>query len=496
MTSLTSPSEVHFPNSLFDIKFKHREKEKRLETMAIRSLETEPDASYICMKLSPLDQIMLRGITRFLLCFVMPEKADKSRVIEMLQNGLSETVKQMPFLSGRVYEGRGARNEVEVLFRRGDNVKLRIRDDPMVSYAELREKKLPPSMLKDEVLSPMPNMPDPAKKWQPVIAAQATFVKGGVFLCLCFHHSVGDGVGFGTFVQLLGKNCSGVHDRRFDKVASDNMARENLFQNIDSTMIKRGHEYHEYKIQDPKKIAPLDPNCLEIPSCSARLFYFSASSLRKLKTDASPKDSNKWISTHDALGALAWRCISKARSNGNDPQATTKLVVPVNCRPHIKSHLPDLYIGNTSVCALPELRYSTAIKAGLDILASHIREGTKTINEAYILGLIEHIKKGKGDLNRIKPAMQSFLGNDITYVSWTDFPVYDVDFGPLLGKPEWFRCPYRALDGVVKVLPRRKGIRPGSEEEGLEVNIELNTDAMEKLLRDPLWNTFASEVMD
>ena len=453
---------------------------------------------YTSMKLSPLDQIMLRGITRFILCFSIPNEVSRLQVIETLQNGLSQTVKQMPFLSGKVYEGRGTRNEVEVLFRAGDSVELRIRDGLTRPYTELRGKQLPPSILRDELLSPMPNMPDPSKNWQPVMAAQATFIEGGLFLCLCLSHSVVDGVGFGSFVQLLGKNCSRApdFDYRFAKVASENLAREKLFQNIDSTKIKRGHDYDEYKIQNPNKIAPLDPRSPEIPPFSARLFFFSASSLKKLKAEASPKDSNSWVSTHDALGALAWQCISRARSNGNDPPGTSKLVIPINCRPRLKKHLPDLYMGNTSICALPELKYSTLTKASLGFLASHIREGTKMIDEAYVLGLIEHIKRGKGDLNRIKPAMQSFLGNDITYVSWTDFPVYDADFGPLLGKPDWFRCPYRALDGVVKILPRRTGPRPGSEEEGLEVNIELNTDAMERLLRDPTWNAFTKEAID
>ena len=73
--------------------------------------------------------------------------------------------------------------------------------------------------------------------------------------------------------------------------------------------------------------------------------------------------------------------------------------------------------------------------------------------------------------------MQSYLGPDITYVSWADFKLHDLDFGDVLGTMDYFRCPYRALDGVVKVLPR------GGEGDW-EVVVEMEEAVMDELLRE------------
>jgi trichothecene 3-O-acetyltransferase len=451
----------------------------------------------IHMKLSPLDHIMLRGITRFILCFPLQSNFSHDEVIKELQNGVTETVKQMPYLSGKVCHGRDAKNMPEVIYRKGDTVELKVRDlsSGIASYRELRDERIPPSKLPEGDLSPLPNMLDPKQKAQPIFAIQANFITGGLLLCVCLHHSVADGIGFGTVMEVLGQNCSQIQDPELTKACENNMEREKLFSTVKPLGIEKKHDYPEYHLDDPSNIAPSDPKNPKIPPCSARLFFFPTSKLAALKALASPSNSNTWISTNDALGALAWQCISRARSGRLNEFSEPQIVIPVNCRPRLHRHLPNKYIGNATVCAMAKLPYESITTACLPDLATHVRHAITDLDEAYVLGLIEHAKNHRGDINYIKPRMQSFLGDDITFVSWTGFSVYNVEFGSL-GKPDWFRCPYRVVDGVVKILPRRPGSWPGEEEGGLEVDVELEEEVMEKLLSDPLWRSFAIEVIN
>ena len=450
------------------------------------------------MELSPLDQIMVRGIVRLVLCFPVHDSNDRPAVIHTLQKGLDDTVKQMPYLSGVLRERESQRREVEVLFREGDKIELIVKDvgDELPTYQELRNKQMPPSYFKDELLSPMRNMPESSRKLHPVTVAQASFLRGGLFLCVCFHHSVLDGSGFATFLKMLAKNCSSAPHPWSHQVGDDSTERNGLFQNIEPDVNLKDDGFPEYFLKDPNSMVPPEAGGDEHPT-TARLFHIRRSDLVKLKTSASasPKDPDDWISTHDALAALIWSSVTRARSRRLDNQAQSKFCLFVNCRPRIQQYVPPDFIGNICVGAQAPLPCTDVLHSGLSVLARRVRAAIKSVDKGYVLGLIKHVKEYQDDLTCIKPGIKSYMGNDINLVSWVTFPVYEMDFGPTLGKPEWFRCPWRTLDGTVKILPEWKEPRPGSSERGFEVNVELREDDMDVLLKDPLWNAFAQEIL-
>ena len=444
------------------------------------------------MKLTPLDQIMVRGIVRMILCFPVPDPCKKAAVEETLRKALASTVKQMPFLSGFLRECDEVTKTAEVVYSTQGSVELQVKDvsASLPSYEALQRRQMPPSELKDDLLSPMKNMPQKGQKIHPVMAAQANFLDGGLLLCLCFHHSVLDGFGFATFLEMLGNNCKEVPDHCYEKVAEDNMRRREFLNLTCPHEETKAGNFPEYWKDDPDAIVA-DSKSVSVTS---RLFYMTASSLANLKAAAFPTDSGSWISTHDALGALIWQCITRARAKRHPQDTKTKFCVFVNARNRIVDLLPEKFVGNICIGAQAELSTTDVASSDLAALASRIRQSLKGLNRSYVLGLINHINNFGGNVNCIKPATQSCLGDDITLVSWADFKVYDIDFGTL-GKLDWFRCPWRTLDGTVKIMPERKGPRPGSTEEGFEVNVELREDDMARLLQDPLWDSYVQDIL-
>ncbi|KAJ8132512.1 hypothetical protein O1611_g1107 [Lasiodiplodia mahajangana] len=83
-----------------------------------------------------------------------------------------------------------------------------------------------------------------------------------------------------------------------------------------------------------------------------------------------------------------------------------------------------------------------------------------------------------------------FGSRDLTITSWADLGLYNASFGEGLGKPEFVRIPSSPADGVVIVLPRKRG--EGATSEVVEVMVMLRTDDMTVLEKDAAWKNFSA----
>jgi hypothetical protein len=72
-------------------------------------------------------------------------------------------------------------------------------------YEELKAQHFPLSKLSTEHLSPVGVMPVPPN---PVFAAQANFIQGGLLLAVAVHHSASDGAGLDTIISTWAKNTA------------------------------------------------------------------------------------------------------------------------------------------------------------------------------------------------------------------------------------------------------------------------------------------------
>ncbi|KAI9733655.1 MAG: hypothetical protein M1834_003257 [Cirrosporium novae-zelandiae] len=444
------------------------------------------------LKLSSLDQFMIRGTVRQILCFPVKNSSLESEIVATLQYGLDKTVAELPFLAGYVRKEEGtANNSVEVVYRHGDSVKLKVKDlkDLMMPYQKLAALRMPMSELRAELVSPMPNMPDPTRDKHEVIAVQANFINGGLLLSICIHHSVFDGIGFGNVIKILANNCQSVGELDTVAVRTEHLDRTALTHGLQPTEPPCALPMLEIKNQ----IIILE-NPKDIPVASM-LFHFTAPKLAQLKRAATPHRSSSataWISTNDALCAFLWQRITLARSLHLSPTISTKLTFAINGRPRLTPPLRQTYLGNVALnnyTHTPDIR--TLISQPLSTTALAIRSALNAVTPNYIRTTISYINSVR-DVNLLKPCMHNILGPDLFVSSWAEFGVYEADFGRRLGKCEWVRCPWRALDGTVKILPKRIATMGGGDE-GLEVNVELRKDDLDRLVGDPVWEMYAGE---
>jgi hypothetical protein len=448
------------------------------------------------LSLSPLDQTMPLTYTRLLLCF--PFNGENTAILTgLLQSGVDHIVYQMPFLAGTLHPN-DVRDEksgrAEVIYPSQDaKVSLRVMRlfEFRYSYSELHDAGMPMNRL-DNSLTPVSVFADPAKEPCPVFAIQATFIKGGLFLCICVHHAVMDGTGFGTFVGMLAESCA----------SGGRSEIANLQQIQDRSLCFQGlpanhpHNPHpEYKIVDPSTPPPLTSATPSLPPMTVRLFHFSASSLSTLKSSltahlpppVSASEPPSFISTNDALTALLWSCVTRARSPHLDTSTSSRLGMAVNARRHLNPPLSPNYLGNVNLFAtslLPLSTLSAPDPASLASVALSIRKAIVAVNNQHIRSAVSLIDS-LPNIKALQYGFNSFLGPDIAVTSWEGMGVYGQNWGLGLGTPGWARTVTSGsgFDGLGIVMPRR----PGG---GLEVMLGLRSEDMERLERDAIWREY------
>jgi hypothetical protein len=337
-------------------------------------------------------------------------------------------------------------------------------------YEELKAQHFPLSKLSTEHLSPVGVMPVPPN---PVFAAQANFIQGGLLLAVAVHHSASDGAGLDTIISTWAKNTA--------TAASTNgpFTAHNPLSN-DRTPLMTGTpganltDFPEFTLlPTPKPAAPIDMSAYQLPPMTSHIFHLPPASLAAIKTTAAAH------STNDALLAFLWTHIVKAR---NPPEGTTSaLCLAADIRARAAPPLPPTYLGNASMPVVTRRLPAADLRAaasGLQDAAAAIRAAVDALGSppdrvARVVGLLA----SREDPSDFKYAYNAFLGPDVVASSWTRFGVYDRGWGGGLGRPEAMRVPGEGADGIVMVLPQLK-------DGGLEVLVGLEDGAMGRLLGD------------
>lgn len=435
--------------------------------------------------LTPLDMNMPRLYgTRWILCFPLDAAADKLEIYADLKAGLAQTITRIPWISGNVGSEEDSSPEHQriavvdgrfgVLLKFSD---LTASAGQVPSYEELKAAHFPLSKLSTAQLSPLGVMPQ--DKTPSVMAAQANFIKGGLLLTVCAHHSVCDATGLGTVLQTWAQMTSSAHNgsslSSIDPRIND---REPLMTGISGDTLD---QFPEYVMAPTPPAASADANShqmaatpVKLPDMTARIFYFSPSSLTFLKTAAAA------YSTNDALNALIWRHVTLARMAArsmSDDGATT-LLYPANMRSKVSPPLPYNYTGNVSIASVTRHISAKEMSAsdGLVAAAASIRSSVGKLNEPDRVARLIGLLSSRPNPTDFKFAYHGFLGPDLSSTSWAELNVFEMAWGRL-GKAEAFRIPGEGADGSLIVLPR-------VDDGGLEVVVALESRAMEALIAD------------
>lgn len=429
-----------------------------------------------------------------------------------LKEALAHTAKEIPWIGGVVQGERGSsagRGRIEV-HDAGLRVPFNFNDlsgpeTDFPGYAALKAENFPLSQLPATQLAPVHAVPSSDNP--PAFAAQANFIRGGLLLTICAHHSTCDGAGLNAVIQTWAHKFSAISLVESGALLS----LEHSLPAVDPTINDRSQlmsgspgatidDFPEFIIapKSPEEINTLNghgsgPALLqhEIPELTSRVFKISTTSLATLKDAAGAYSSN------DALTALVWRHVTLARHSAsssslrhtvysstdatidNNTGVVSLLAYAANVRAKFSPPLPPNYMGNATIAGITErLPISELLRAeGLTTAAAAIRTSVKNLASSpetlqRIIGLID----SQADPTELRFAYDAFLGPDVTASSLVDLDVYRVEWGTL-GCPVAFRVPGDGGDGLMVVFPR---LADGD----VEFMVMLEKKAMERLLGD------------
>ncbi|CAJ2514335.1 Uu.00g024540.m01.CDS01 [Anthostomella pinea] len=475
--------------------------------------------------LNPLDHFPPSNYTFFCSYLPLKDGVTPDEVVSVLQEGLRRTFTQLPWLSGKVYPQSSTApgwrpGQLEIRYDvadfEGDIALRQIRvnhvypDEVGMSYEDLRETGFPLDAFEDEqlitaeLLPSLDSAPDCFK-------AQINFLEGACLLVVGTQHAACDGTSYFDVWKIFASNCEKLQQpgspwpEAPSAESQDRTILDRIWEKESTGTPMAQVDPESWSLLDlqrpgaPKIEAAKSLKTLSDDVMQAAVFYVSPekfSALQKHCAENKPTGMN--ISGNDALSALVWRCMLKAKykaalagghmsiSKADLAAAEARLFVTLDARPDISHDMPMLYLGNlffVNICSQP-LSSLTAPETSLGIVAQAIRS---VLNKATRQALLDAytLAREVGDLDRIRlnrgHTPNSF---DMVLSSLLMFPVEGVAFGGKVfangGRPDAVRPLMRRFNRasqVCFVLPRKTY-------GGVELVLNLFEDEMNILLED------------
>jgi hypothetical protein len=328
-------------------------------------------------KLPPLDQVEGRFIVPPILVFRVDSPDAQESIIQDLQDGLANTIEEMPFIAADVIPDNADRGTIQLEIGDDAGVWFHVREIPEIDFDELERRQFAPATFALLQLMPEPRQHD----WNrsPVLTIQATFITGGLLVVnmnllsldsfdllitqqvFNSHHSVMDGRGMSIFGKTWAKNVGAVSEGCLapEPMKHESLDRTQAFGNGSGGM--QLSEFPNYRLskkglRSAKQRELLDAALADDVSTSAlqtlhqlHLSYWTISqtSLQEIKKAAPPSSPNAPMLTDSAiLSALIWRHITKARQLSSQGVESTCLMNVVNVCRRLEPPLPLDYPGN------------------------------------------------------------------------------------------------------------------------------------------------------
>lgn len=474
--------------------------------------------SSIRVPLSVFDNIMPRIYAYTIYCLPMKPEEEPRNVHGYLEEALSKTVEQMPLLGGTLVFHHSSLRDTRkgsleiVIPQRADEriVPLLFQDlRAALDYDDLMADGLPDGSLDAKLLLPTGLIAD-LQTGAAVLVAQANFLEGGCFLSVGLHHSVADGGAAVYMMQIWAHHCRQLQNPEIS-MSLPAISQEGLDRNILKTLWIAGgnkHDDNAYRNAsdklwrflgvNPVTNGPESQNGIAAPAITPNtetsIFYVSERSLAKLR-DAGTNSDLSGVTANDALMALLWRSIAKARFPAEDPiyasNETAILDTTVDGRAQFSPDCPQDYFGNlvlmnTTYMSLASL---TSFSTSLSSIAAEIRKTLVTVSAAQ-----EHaamtLAASIPDYSHLTFPFATFEGTELCVTSTLNMPLFHLDFGRLFGndgKPESIRSPKSEFASICRrcvVLPRRTN-------GGFEILISLVEGEMGRLMADEEFAQYA-----
>lgn len=443
-------------------------------------------------------------------CFPCPSFR-KEETYSLLQKALSELVLENTFLSGGVVrqksdesvDGKRPGSMILKTFEPPEDIKIVLNDMTLpghewkLSYDELRTTGMPMSKLDREMLAPGAN--GRGLKKDKFFEAQVNFIPGGCLLCASSNHAFVDASGFAEIMSKWAKQLRGIQNASTTPDLkslgrTDNGLPPALARHIPRTEYDRLKKRPELwrvigldwrTLGESEEVAvPYSSN----PAVNTSIFSFTAANFARISQNAIPEESifedeePIWISPNDALVAFLWRCIMRARVpswKGLPHKKDSMVSVAINGRGALFPPIPPSYVGNVVFCCLSWLPidYLIAPETSLRDIALALRKSIEANIDPQLLSDAVDLASCIPDVRKLGNAFRSWFSEDLVTTSVIGLPFYELDFGDILGKPEFVRLPKGEFDGICSVQPRQA-------DGTVDVNISLYEEEMKRLRRD------------
>ncbi|KAE8165124.1 transferase family-domain-containing protein [Aspergillus tamarii] len=456
------------------------------------------------MKLTPLDHMMPICYIAFFYALVLdgPQQG-----VPVLEEGLRRLLKECPFLAGNMIRTSSKGPKANVREVRPPTLDS-LREFPILQVAHhpnqyiIKKVHDPGERVSNDALFNERYLPLPlsvaTRELCPIIRWQVNILQDGIFVAVCFHHSVFDAAGFYFIQDALARCCR-----------EDNSSSLTIPLGRD-LLEGRRRMLHEPMVSEAAGEAPTgDSQTLKVANFNSaeglvsRRLTLQPASIEYLKgacnTILHDRSQKQCLTSNDIISALLWLAIIRARYESSsygasmqDNQPTqSSLILITEIRRTLTPPLPNSYMGNGIIqsattspvqpvlhSAVPNTSHpqsSALIKGDVQLLADlalKVHATQSSVDNAYVKGIIQEKQRS---LNW----SPTFKQGDITSTSIRRMGIYGLDFGATLGRVVEFDSPDNRIDGTVCILPSRFTSI-------LELRVTLLPHPMLRLLQGPL----------
>ncbi|KAF8404992.1 hypothetical protein HHK36_009887 [Tetracentron sinense] len=270
----------------------------------------------------------------------------------------------------------------------------------------------------------------------PLLSIQVTELVDGIFIGCSFNHSIGDGTSFWHFFNVWSEitRAQGKCD-----CISRPPINKRWFLDAHGPIINLPFSHHHDFID---RLSP--------PPLRERFFHFSPQSIARLKAKANEECGTSNISSFQALSALVWRSVIRARRFPSDQKTSCKLAI--NNRPRLNPPLSPDYFGNSIQTVDGTTTAGELLDHGLGWAAWLLHQAVANHTDSNIRGWLE-----KWVTNPFVYQLRRFFEpSNIMMGSSPRFAMYENEFG--WGKAVALRSGFaNKFDGKVSSYPGREG---------------------------------------
>ncbi|KAG0348956.1 hypothetical protein BG005_011235 [Podila minutissima] len=398
--------------------------------------------------------------TQLTLCYPVTDASLYPTVINTLNDGLEQLAAKVPWAAGEVVvegasEGNSGMATINPMEELPRVVVNDLRNDASApSMQTLSDADFPMSMLDENMLCPRNTLlgtpGEPSSR--PAFLVQATFVSGGLLLSFVGQHQVMDMIGQGTLMDLLNKAC---HHQEFTAKELDivNVARENIIPLLDDSE-KTGLEHQGITPPISNDTSAPVATPPSPPPTTWASFSFNPISLASLKSIATETVPSGFISTDDALSALIWQSIIRARLARLSPTDNATFARAVDLRGILG--VEAKYPGVVQNLTYNTLTLQQIVDEPLGVIASRLRSALdKDALGRHTRAFATRLHQTQDKKTAVSDVAHLNLSADLMLSSWSKVDCWGLDFNMGLGKPEAVRRPkFSPFASLMYLMPK------------------------------------------